>query len=91
MHLMVADFGSSKILPETYEYDILQAEIDRARSEGSNESDSENETECPPSRLQRQRQRAASFVGTAQYVSPEILKGNAAHLSTVSKTIALHL
>lgn len=75
MHLMVADLGSSKMLPEGYNYDLAQDEIERIRVESN---DSDGETERPPKSVQRR----ASFVGTAQFVSPEILKGNAAHLST---------
>lgn len=63
MHLMIADFGSSKILPDDYEYDMAQSEIDQAREEELIESD-DSENEQP----QRRPKRRASFVGTAQWV-----------------------
>lgn len=61
-HIMIADFGSSRIDDQKQDIPIL------AGQEDEDDSDSDG----PPRQPRRKR---GSFVGTAQYVSPEILRG----------------
>lgn len=88
MHLLVADFGSSRILPLTYNYETAQQDLENIRLLESNECASEDDIDHE--RVQNMARnnctdpckRKNSFVGTAQYVAPEILKANMPHLST---------
>ena len=59
-HILVSDFGCAKILDEA------------ANSNENDTKEDEVEQEQLPEERKRRRQRRCSFVGTAQYVSPEV-------------------
>lgn len=63
MHTLIADFGSAKIVPKVGD-----------SVENGNATSVPDEPAAPNNPWTRARKN--SFVGTAQYVSPEILKGN---------------
>lgn len=65
-HLLVGDFGSCKIFSET-QNDVVE--------NTANHHDESRLTERP------RKERRESFVGTAMYVSPEVLKGNLTRFS----------
>lgn len=69
MHVLITDFGSAKILKDEPE-PVLTAEVP-----ASEDAERKNEDEY-------RRERKGSFVGTAQYVSPELLTEKTASRSS---------
>ncbi|ESN99226.1 hypothetical protein HELRODRAFT_189040 [Helobdella robusta] len=70
MHIQITDFGSARILSEE---DLK--DIDESTTSEKNLS-VEEETAHAPATVERSFTRRHSFVGTAQYVSPEVLNSN---------------
>ncbi|XP_046399716.1 3-phosphoinositide-dependent protein kinase 1 isoform X2 [Ischnura elegans] len=67
MHILITDFGSAKILSPDDEKEVEAECSDDVDTDSSNGVDEENGA------ARRARKRRNSFVGTAQYVSPELL------------------
>lgn len=68
MHIMITDFGSAKVYkPTAVERRARNGGVNGCSKDGSQPEADEDDDEDEP------RRRKNSFVGTAQYVSPELL------------------
>lgn len=65
MHIMITDFGSAKVYKPTAS--------ERRAANGCSESAAANAAADEDDEEDEPRKRKNSFVGTAQYVSPELL------------------
>jgi 3-phosphoinositide dependent protein kinase-1 len=71
-HIKLSDFGTARLLDDD---DTLESRVQSMKLNESNDK----ECEKKPEDKEKANKRRSSFVGTAQYVAPEILSSKDVH------------
>lgn len=75
-HIKLSDFGTARLLTDDDIGDTLESRVRSMKLNEDNDKDSEKK---PNEEKEKVSKRRSSFVGTAQYVAPEILSSRDVH------------